>query len=266
MKDTSKKNDSCNELKNIKYQNMLLSNSKLKNDAVSNIYNIDNFLKQEIQLNKKLPWNKLGKSRKIVLIKKYIIKYSNKHKLSDKLKQKLQAYLLLCIDRKKLQKIKDLQYDIEKNEIVDIPLLHFNKSNEKFILKRSDKKHKISSHLAPKKNKKTLKQLREEKEIKSNKTTKNKVIKKKDKKEKKKKEKVKKDKMEKKKVKKDKDKKDKMEKKKVKKEKDKKDKMEKDKKDKKDKDKKDKMEKDKKDKDKKDKMEKEKAKKEKKEK
>ena len=37
MKDTSKKNDSCNELKNIKYQNMLLSNSKLKNDAVSNI-------------------------------------------------------------------------------------------------------------------------------------------------------------------------------------------------------------------------------------
>jgi len=219
MKDTAKKkNDSCTELKNIKYQNMLLSNSKLKNDAVSNICNIDNFLKQEIQLNKKLPWNKLGKSRKIVLIKKYIIKYSNKHKLSDKLKQKLQEYLLLCIDRKKLQKIKDLQYDIEKNEIVDIPLLHFNKSNEKFILKRSDKKHKISSHLAPKKNKKTLKQVREEKEIKSNKTTKNKVIKKKDKKEKKKKEK-----MEKKKEKKDKEKKVK----KVKKEKANKDKIEK---------------------------------------
>ena len=145
---------------------MLLSNSKIVAEPVTNISNIDNFLNKEIELNTKKPWNKLGRSAKIALIKKYAISYSSKHKLSEKNKKKLEDYLLVCIDRKKLQKIKDIQYDIEKREIINIPLLFFNKQKEMFILKRSDKKHKISSHLAPKnirKGKKTLKHLKDDK-------------------------------------------------------------------------------------------------------
>ena len=159
-KDSKIKKESCTELKNIKYQNMLLSNSKLSNEPITNISNMDHFLKQEIQLNTKKPWNKLGRTLKISLIKKYVISYAKKHKLSEKNKNKLEDYLLLCIDRKKLQKIKDIQYDIENNIIINIPLLYFNKEKDIFILKRSDKKNKISSHLAPKhlkRGKKTLK-------------------------------------------------------------------------------------------------------------
>ena len=181
MKDEKKrsnKKESCTELKNIKYQNMLLSNSKIIEEPVTNISNIDNFLNKEVELNTNKPWNKLGRSAKIALIKKYAISYSSKHKLSEKIKNKLEEYLLLCIDRKKLQKIKDIQYDIEKNEIINIPLLFFNKQKEIFILKRADKKHKISSHLAPKnirRGKKTLKHLKDDK--KSGKAVKSKTTK-----------------------------------------------------------------------------------------
>ena len=153
MKNDEKKDskkESCTELKNIKYQNMLLSNSKMSTEPITNICNIDNFLKKEIQLNTKKPWNKQSRTVKNSLIKKYVIHYSAKHKLSEKHKIKLEEYLLLCIDRKKLQKIKDIQYDVENNKIINIPLLFFNKQKEIFILKRSDKKHKISNHLAPK--------------------------------------------------------------------------------------------------------------------
>ena len=42
-----KNKDDCTELKNIKYQNMLLSNSKVAEDAVANINNIEVFLTKE---------------------------------------------------------------------------------------------------------------------------------------------------------------------------------------------------------------------------
>ena len=200
-KDSKIKKESCTELKNIKYQNMLLSNSKLTNDPITNISNMDHFLKQEIQLNTKKPWNKLGRTLKISLIKKFVVSYAEKNNLSEKNKKKLEEYLLICIDRKKLQKIKDIQYDIENNKILSIPLLYFNKQKEIFILKRSDKKHKISYHLAPKhikKGKKTLKNSnKDDKKTNKGKTNKGKKekVKKKVKKEKVKKEKVKKEKV-----------------------------------------------------------------------
>ena len=42
-----KNKDDCTELKNIKYQNMLLTNSKMSADVVENINNIELFLTKE---------------------------------------------------------------------------------------------------------------------------------------------------------------------------------------------------------------------------
>ena len=47
MKD---KNEDCTELKNIKYQNMLLTNSKTTEKITGNIQNIETFLNKEILL------------------------------------------------------------------------------------------------------------------------------------------------------------------------------------------------------------------------
>ena len=90
---TKNNKDDCTELKNIKYQNMLLSNSKISDEAVENINNIDIFLKKEKDLNNKKPWNKLGKSSKIKLVKIYVEKYSKKNKLSKVTEVKMLDFL-----------------------------------------------------------------------------------------------------------------------------------------------------------------------------
>ena len=44
------------------------------------------------------------------------------------------------MDRKKLQRAKDVNYDISTGKIINIPGLIFNKTNNKFTLKNLDKK------------------------------------------------------------------------------------------------------------------------------
>ena len=45
-----------------------------------------------------------------------------------------------CLDRNRLNKVKDVVYDKSNGEIIDIPGLTFISSNNTFILKSSDKK------------------------------------------------------------------------------------------------------------------------------
>ena len=62
-KTKDKLNDECVELKNIKYQTMLINNNVTninKTTDKNTINNIDEFLSNEIKFNKKQPWSKLG--------------------------------------------------------------------------------------------------------------------------------------------------------------------------------------------------------------
>ena len=76
-----KNKDDCTELKNIKYQNMLLTNSKMSADVVETINNIELFLTKEKNQNKNKPWNKIGKTKKIKIINNFIKSYIKKQKL-----------------------------------------------------------------------------------------------------------------------------------------------------------------------------------------
>ena len=49
----SKKEEDCLELKNIKYQTMLLNHNSNLNETFQNTNNIETFLEKEIALNKK---------------------------------------------------------------------------------------------------------------------------------------------------------------------------------------------------------------------
>ena len=62
----NKKSDECIELKNIKYQTMLINNNtnSIKKSS-TNISNLDNFLNQERQKQNVQPWNKLGDGSKL---------------------------------------------------------------------------------------------------------------------------------------------------------------------------------------------------------
>ena len=148
MKKRKMENSECHELKNIQYQTMLLNSkvpTKVDADMVSNI---DNFLKEERRINSKKTWGKLGKANKLKKIVEFVDVFSKKHSLSTSKKKELKQYLLTCLHRKKLQRIKDVVYNVETGKITNIPGLVFNKN--KFTLRRVDRKSTTSKCTAHK--------------------------------------------------------------------------------------------------------------------
>ena len=141
--------DVCMELQNIKYQTMLLnSNSKVTSNKVDSL-NIDSFLEKEKAVNKEKPWNKLGKNQKITKITEYINKYTEEYKCTNDEKENLKIYLVKCLERKKLQRVKDVVYDTKLSAIKNIPGLSFDKIKRKFTLKKVDKKRTSISRTTP---------------------------------------------------------------------------------------------------------------------
>ena len=62
----------------------------------------------------------------------------------------MREYLIKCIDRKKLQRVKDVIYDVKTGKIKSIPSLIFDKTKRKFTLKKTDKHKSSLRSLAPK--------------------------------------------------------------------------------------------------------------------
>ena len=146
--------DVCQELQNIKYQTMLLNHNSKIYESTPNTENIEIFLRNEKESNKNKPWSKLSKASKLKKINQYVIIYSEEKKLNEEQRKDLKIYLLKCLERKKLQRQKDVIYDIETNIIKSITSLIFNKTTNKFTLKRSDKRTSTLKSMAPKKIKK----------------------------------------------------------------------------------------------------------------
>ena len=135
----------CAELKNIKYQSMLLSNSNkdssnfTQNSKNNSLKNIDEFLEAENAISRKESWSRLNKTIKLDKLNAWSDTYSRDNKLDEHVKNNLKTFLKVSLDRNKLQKVKDVIYDKDTQKIVNIPNLTLN-SNNKFILKRNDKR------------------------------------------------------------------------------------------------------------------------------
>jgi hypothetical protein len=145
-------NNECQELKNIKYKTMLLNGVPLKETKSSNdLSNLDKFLEDEKNNNVNEPWCKLNKTIKTKKLEEFVELYKEKNKLSEEESNLLLIFLKDCIDRKKLQRVKDVIYDKDNGIIKDIPSLHYVKSNKHFTLKNLDKRVSTLKSLAPKK-------------------------------------------------------------------------------------------------------------------
>ena len=147
-----KNKDECLELKNIKYKTMLMNN--IQSSKEPDVTNIESFLEKEKTMNKKQHWSKLSKLTKKNKILDYCIEYSKKHNLNEKEILQLKTFLLKSLDRKKLQRVKDVIYDVENQVIINIPTLTINKQTNKYTLKNLDKKVSTLKSLAPRKNRK----------------------------------------------------------------------------------------------------------------
>jgi len=139
-KSKKEKTDYCKELKNIAYKTMLLNGHEIVPD-VNNTNNntLSKYLEDETCANQKENWSKLDKTQKVKKLITHVELLQNKFTLNEDEASKCKKYLLKCLERKALTKVKDVHYDKEKGIITTIPNLHFDINSRIFTLKKDDK-------------------------------------------------------------------------------------------------------------------------------
>jgi len=117
----------------------LLPQTGLKDDGdKSGDMNIDAILEREKQHNKTESWNKLDKTIKMQKLHCYAEKYGKENSLPVKDIKLLKAFFKDCLEKNKLQKTKEVQYNKESRDITGIPSLHFNHASHNYTLKITD--------------------------------------------------------------------------------------------------------------------------------
>ena len=152
--------DECLELRNIKYKTMLLNgnNKQFNHTKSEKMAEIDRFLEKERKMNRAEPWGKLDQTQKMKKIEQFVITFKRNEQQIDEHEQTLlKKYLKECINKKRLQRVKDVLYDKEKGIILSIPNLIYNKSRQRYTLKRSDKRMSTLKSLGKPKKKKSEK-------------------------------------------------------------------------------------------------------------
>ena len=81
----------------------------------------------------------------------YVEQYKKENSLDKDEEESLIKFLKDCLDRKKLQRVKDVVYDKTTGLIKDIPILSYNKQNRHFTLKNIDKRVSTVKSLSSKK-------------------------------------------------------------------------------------------------------------------
>lgn len=144
--------DQCVELKNIKYKTMLLNGNPMKETKSSeNLSNLDKFLEQEKTVNENEPWCKLNKTIKTKKLVDFVETYKETASLDEEEQALLITFFKDSLERKKLQRVKDVVYDKVNGQIKEIPALTYIKATKHFTLKNMDKRVSTLKSLAPKK-------------------------------------------------------------------------------------------------------------------
>ena len=101
--------------------------------------------------NNNEPWCKLNKTVKTKKLIDFVDSYKKDKNLDEEESKLLVTFLKDCIDRKKLQRVKDVSYDKSNGVIKEIPALTYVKSTKHFTLKNVDKRVSTLKSLSVKK-------------------------------------------------------------------------------------------------------------------
>jgi hypothetical protein len=153
-KEEDKEMKKCNEnvcdpeLKILKYKNIGLSWNSTK--KTTSLNNLEELLETERNGNDCDNWIKLNKTTKLKKLIAYADKYTSENNLNSEEHEKLVLFFRDCLDKKKLQRVKDVEYDKETGDVISIQSLIYNKNNHNFTLKNTYKKvltvKSLSSH------------------------------------------------------------------------------------------------------------------------
>lgn len=129
---------------------------KMQNELDEHFFSneIDNILEKDKSKNKSESevWNKLDRSIKLQLLHSFAERYGKLNNYSVKEIKAMKIFFIDCLDKGKLSKVKEVNYNKEKKEVESIPGLFLNPTTKNFTLKNMDEK-RVSTlkSLTPKK-------------------------------------------------------------------------------------------------------------------
>jgi hypothetical protein len=133
-------------------------------DATDEI-NIDQLLDQENTHNKTEAWNKLNKTIKIQKLHAFSERYGKEKKYTTQEIKQLKRFFSDALEKKKLQKTKEVIYDKHTHEVTDVPGLFYNGTNRSFTIRADTKRISTLKGLTPKRTTGKLKPPVNEKDI-----------------------------------------------------------------------------------------------------
>lgn len=134
--------EECADLQNLKYKKMLMTGIPMKETKYSsNLLMLDDFLENEKNNNENEPWCKLNKTMKLKKLLDFVKVYSVNNNMDEHESEILITFFKDCLERKKLQKVKDVIYDRNSGNIKSIPSLFYTKNTKHFTLKNVEKKN-----------------------------------------------------------------------------------------------------------------------------
>ena len=125
----------CKELNALNYRTMIHTGTILNSKTIETTEeSLAHFLNEDMDKNKKGLWSKLTKTSKINKIKKYIKDISETYSLNEEEVSQTTNFLIKIIERKKLSKNNELNYNQDSGNIESIPGLTFNQLTRSFSL------------------------------------------------------------------------------------------------------------------------------------
>lgn len=135
--------EQCIELKHLKYKSMVQGGTKkdIGGRPMSDTINtLDKFLEDATASNNVGRWNKLDKTNKLQKMTEFADVYATENEYTEQDKASLIIYLKDCLDKKKLLRVKDVEYDNANDKLVAIPGLQYNKTSRKHTIKNAESK------------------------------------------------------------------------------------------------------------------------------
>ena len=114
------------------------SNEDVSNDFIKSI---EDEAEKTSKLNPTPTWNKLTKIGKKNKLYQYAERYAVENTYNANDLKMLKMFFLKTLDKGKLNKIKEVNYNVETQEIVSVPGLFFNQTTKNFTLRNMDPKH-----------------------------------------------------------------------------------------------------------------------------
>jgi hypothetical protein len=127
-------------------------NDKSSNNQYNdmNPSNIDELLENEKMHNNNDSWNKLDNISKKQLLQSYADKYGLDNNLTGTEIENLKSFFNDAIQKNKLKKTKEVQYNKDTRIILNIPSLFFNTINRSFTLRNIEKRVSTLKSMTPK--------------------------------------------------------------------------------------------------------------------